>query len=708
VKPTTVDGKFSAALFMLKLGRVDLARYYLEQTLADQPTDEDMLAMRQQHGTGTFLQLTSIDELNPPAIELLERVNQAVQAHISQPGYADGLLDKLSGSPRERAEALSELRHLGADAVPAIVKRIAVNQTDDREILTLTLSRLGSAAIAPLVGALTSPEDEVRAVAARVLGQVGGQGDILWLLAPAFNPDETPGVQEAARIAIARLKYGSEKAVGRVTSDGAVRQLLHSATQHLSGNFRWPELYDDVDEIPVWTWTEEENTIVPESVSRTLASIFFAERLAREAAILAPDQEQPSVVTMASLLARGVELNDWELPLPNTPDGPLDLAIELGPEFNERVLQFAISNKITSSALGALQALGLNGSAQLLAKEPSQNVVLSSLDFPDHRVQFAAATTILNWEPTSPFRGARRVVEILARTLNSETTPASVVMDPNSQRANETASLFTELGFSASLAQTGQEGFLIAAERGNIELAILHPNVIRWELSQTIANLRADSRTASIPVIIYGPAQIHDRFDRFEQEFQNVVYLDEANVPVDLSRNLQPILAQLSPPPLSPPQRARQMADASFWLRRIAIRNVGNIFDLTIAEEAVSKALGKPELAEDALITLGAIGTNSAQRTLLAAATAPALDLPLRALAASQLAFHIQQHGLVLTPVEAGTIKTTFDSETDPNLRTALAAVIGTLKPSPAAVRNELLRRPMSPSPLPLPVDMAE
>src|SRR5690606_40506589 len=98
--------------------------------------------------------------------------------------------------------------------------------------------------------------------------------------------------------------------------------------------------------------------------------------------------------------------------------------------------------------------------------------------------------------------------------LHADSTPASVVVDPNRIRALETAGLFTELGFPASMVPTGMEGFRIAAAHGNIELAVLHPNVVRWELSQTIANLRADSRTASIPVVIYGPAEIHDELDQ--------------------------------------------------------------------------------------------------------------------------------------------------------------------------------------------------
>lgn len=700
VKPMTVEGKFSAALFMLKVARPDLAKYYLEQTLADNPSEEDLLAMRKAHGMGTFLQLTALDALNPPATELLKRVNQAVKNHVSEAGYADDLIAKLSGTPREQAQALIELRHLGSAAVPPLLKSISNPQPTSSEVIALTLARLGSDAIAPLVGALTSPDPSVRAISARVLGQLNASTDSIWLWSPAFRPGEAAGVQVAAREALARIKYGNEATTGRLTSDGIPRLMLATATQYLSGKYKWPEMYDDVEQIPVWVWDDAEGTVVEHPVSRTFAGIFYAERLAREAGQLAPELQQAPVVLLASLFARDVEQNQWKLPLPSGPGTVLDLALSSGPDICEQVLQYALDQKLISVALGSLQALSQNGSAALLTGTPPHGAVQAALDAPDARVQFAAAVTILNWEPTRNFRGAKRVVEILARTVNSEAAPASVVMDPNRLRANETASMFTELGFTAALAPTGMDGFRIAAERGNIELAVMHPNVIRWELSQTIANLRADARTASIPVIIYGPASIRDDFDRISHEFSNVAYVEEASVPVEINRHLRPLLAQLSPPQLTSEQRKQQIQEASFWLRRIAIRNVENVFPLASAEEAITKSLGDPTLAEDALVTLGAIGSASAQKTLFLAATAPALDAAVRSLAASQLAFHIQHYGQLITPDEAKSLKSALDAEMEPATRSALASVIGTLKPTPAAARKLLLESPQSITPI--------
>ncbi|SFI57500.1 HEAT repeat domain-containing protein [Planctomicrobium piriforme] len=700
VKPTTVPENFDAALLMVKLARLDLAKYYLEQTLALEPSDEDMMALRTAHGTGTFLELTRLKELNPPATTLLDRLTAAVQNQISQPGYADGLIAKLGGSARERAEALTELRHMGPYAVPPILKHLDGDLGVGRDTLAVTLTRLGTEAIPPLIGALASPNEEVRAVAADVLGKVGSESNMLWLWYPAFAEGQPAGTRGAARIALARLRYGDGQAVNRLSSDGAVKSMLAAATQHLDGSYQWPQLYEEMTEIPVWTWSVEAGTVVEHPVPRAQASLFLAERLAREATLLAPDSGQPPVVLLTALLMRAVEQNGWKTPLPAGPDSALDLAVRCGPDVCERVLQYALDHKLIGAQLAVLEALALNGSPHLLLAKQGHSAVTDALDAPEARVQFAAATTILRWEPTQPFRNSRRVVEILARALNTEAMASSVVMDPNVSRAQQTASLFTELGFPATLASTGMDGFKLAAEQGNITLAVLHPNVIRWELSQTVANLRADARTANIPVVIYGPKGIRDRYVDFASHYHNVLFLDEGTDAAQLSRTLQPFLVQLSPPTMTPDQRLNQMREASAWLRRIAVRNIANVFDLEPAEPALTNAIFNPDVAEDALITLGAIGRPNVQNELFNVANSTTISSPLRQLAAYQLAFHIQRFGLLLMPKVAETIPGIWQNETDPQVRIALASVIGTLKPTLAAARQEILSQPASPAPV--------
>lgn len=149
-------------------------------------------------------------------------------------------------------------------------------------------------------------------------------------------------------------------------------------------------------------------------------------------------------------------------------------------------------------AASALHTLAQTGSVRLLkATEGRPAPVVAALNYPDSRVQFAAASTILTWDPTTPFRGVSRVIEVLARALNDTGKAHGVAIDANEQRATSMSSALIEMGFEPEIAQTGQDGFKIAAERGDVALLLIEANVARWELSQTIANLRLTHRIHS-------------------------------------------------------------------------------------------------------------------------------------------------------------------------------------------------------------------
>ena len=95
--------------------------------------------------------------------------------------------------------------------------------------------------------------------------------------------------------------------------------------------------------------------------------------------------------------------------------------------------------------------------------------------------------------------------EIVAVVGNGSLKPEAVVIDVDLNRSAELAAALEDAGAVTARAQTGAEGFGKAVGQMNCDLILLHSNCIRWELSTTIANLRADARTRRTPIIIYGP-----------------------------------------------------------------------------------------------------------------------------------------------------------------------------------------------------------
>ena len=143
-EPKTPVEEFDAVLMMLRLGKPELARYYLQQLLDGEPDDATMLQLRDRHDTATFLELIRVPQLEADAKKLADRLQTAIRNHVNDPGYFSQLVKKLSGSSRDRAEAIDEMRYLGPYAVPPLLLELQNPQQTNKGDLVYALTRLRS------------------------------------------------------------------------------------------------------------------------------------------------------------------------------------------------------------------------------------------------------------------------------------------------------------------------------------------------------------------------------------------------------------------------------------------------------------------------------------------------------------------------------------------------------------------------------------
>jgi CheY-like chemotaxis protein len=278
----------------------------------------------------------------------------------------------------------------------------------------------------------------------------------------------------------------------------------------------------------------------------------------------------------------------------------------------------------------------------------------------------------------------------LTRAISGTHSPLAVVIDNNTARGNEMAGLLNQIGFETVNATTGREGFEIAAGHSNVVLVAVHANAIRWPLSQTVSSLRADARCAHIPIVIYGPDSVRHEVEGILTHYPQVKYLVDSvtvqNVEQQIGEFLKRALALATPAP----EHAGRVADAVAWLAHIANTNRTNVFDVSGAESALLGVSTDPAVSADALAALAAIPTAAVQRDFQQIAVSERLEVPMRVMAARHLAAHIQRHGLLLSPSNAADLETAWRSAKSPELETALAAVIGSLKPNAKHVAGRL------------------
>lgn len=701
IEPKTPEEFFASTLLMIDLARLDLARKYLEQFDAGAPDDDLMLKLRDKHGTAEFLKMARMKELQPLSTQLLDRLNALARKQSEDPSFVDGLIARLSGDPTRRELAIQELRNAGPRAVPQILKQMSQPDMADRQDeLVVALTRMGRQIVPPLLGGLDAPQERVRAAIIDVLSWLDATEAVPYLWFPAFAENQPQGVRVAAQRTLAKLLTGSPEKTDRLSSVTASNELRRLAKML----FQKPDLLprEEDGSVAIWGWDDQLGTVAVKSYAPPVGAMLISSRFARQSLTLSPEMPEPQRQYLASLLGLEVLQNGWDKPRTANPGSAMYLALTAGETTVAQVLSDALEAGQPASAVAALDVLGQIGTReQLVGLKGLKSPVLAALNAPDPRVQFAAATAILRMEPKSGFPGANRVVSILSRALTDPGQSRAIVIDADQERAGNVVGFLREAGYEGMAAPTGREGFESAAKTAGVDVIIVHANTIRWELTQTLANLRADARTAAIPIVVYGAETTRDQVARVVLRSSPAVFIAESSSATDFLHQFQPFQQGLKSPPMSAQERNLQKLDAVYWLATLAAGRGPRVFDIAQAEKELVLVSEDPAAGPNAIVALGGIATGSAQKRLSDVALNTQLDPALREAAASQLAFHIQRFGLLLTKDSVAAVHAGWVAAQEPGLKAAFASVVGVLRPNAALVGERLQQYTPAVAPIP-------
>lgn len=694
MEPTTPEELFSAILLLVDLGRFDVASKYMTQFEADNPPDELLLKLRDQHGTGAFVRLSRIPDLQPAGKSVMDRLNKVAQNQVDDPAFVEGMITRLMGTPTEREIAIRELRNAGPRAVPQMLRSLGAAQSpEQREAITFALIRMGRQVVSPLIGALESPNEVIRTAAIDGLQSLEAQEAIPFLWSLAFAEGVPAGTQLQARRAIAALKTGDASNVEMVQSVMAAEDLRSRA----EALFTRREVLPAENEVDMtrttWRWDAVNDVLVSQADGVVVASLEAAQRMAREALALSPERAELQRLMLCSTLAVEVHRNGWDKPLPTTAGSVLQGALTTGLPLLSDSLREALAWGRTDSAWALLSAMKQSPSRDLVRNRAGMNSpVIAALNYPDARIQFEAAMVVLRAEPNAEFSGARRVVEILRRALTDPGQPRGIIIDADRERATAVSGFLSEQGFEGLTMQTGKQGFTKAAELAGIDLVVVHINAVDWTVTQTMANLRADARTASIPIILYGPEDARAKMTRLVKRSGLTTYVGEAASADDFWSQARPFLSSLQAPPLTAEQRHEQRLIATYWLATIATSKNARLFDISAAEAEMLPLVDDEELAPNLIVALGTIPNDRIQSALTDLTLNSRLSLDIRTRAADQLAAHIQRFGLLLSKDEIRLVNAAHDTDESPVIQAVLAPVLGTFQPN-AGLAGQRLQR---------------
>ena len=431
-----------AASIAAGLQRIQLAREYLQIVVASELSEEELLNLREGAGIDVILKIHANPELQPMAGTLLKAVNRASAEELARIESADVLVKQLGVDTAGTLNAAMGLLKHGDAAAEAM---LAVGTESQSGQLALELfhqyPRLFRRGI---VAALPKLPPTAQVQGLRVVGAAADPTLAGLLLGYEFGPDQDEQVRVAAKQAIERLW---DSGTPPVDADSAVGWLTQQAARVLSN--------------------VQNNFSVGENQTPQRALV-----LAQIAAQIEPGSLRTAATLLACRLSAGAATDTAE-----------------SPEVREAALQIVLDT-------GGGPAV-----SSLLGTRPDQLRQAMDLTAPATRLQ--AAISMMKLPPST--RGSSRANILVQDAAEGSQQPEAVVIDPRIYVATLGKDLLTDQGYDAVRTLSGQHGFEAAARQLRCELILIHSNCTRWSLSKTIANLRADIRTAQTPIVIYGP-----------------------------------------------------------------------------------------------------------------------------------------------------------------------------------------------------------
>jgi hypothetical protein len=526
---------------------------------------------------------------------------------------------------------------------------------------------------------LDSSDPALAADAATALGKIGDRQAIPQLTFLAASASTPPAVRSAAQAAIADLTGRSF-----ATQPNTPIQVLTAA----AWRYHRHQIEIPTDPVAIWTWDDEHKTLGMKEVQRSQAEVILGLQVAQEALRLSPRERQAQVIQLSLMLESALQRVGFA-PLLAQDQAALRTMTTYGPAILEEVLKAAIDDGKTDLAAVAATVLARVTDRTALSRLGQPHPLVNALFAPGRRLQFAAAKALVTLAPTQPFPGSSRVVPTLARFVINQTLPRAVVIDGNPNRGSHLAGFLTNLGYDAELELTGNRGFLAAAESADVELILISYDLFRegWGLNDTLANLRADARTAAIPLFIYGPRNLEYMRPNLEHDYPGIRFLVQ---PVDAGMLQQQL--KIPPVELTEAERTGYAREATMYLAQIAREHSGPLVaDLPAVEPVLASALNSPATALSAAEALGDIADPDAQRSLAGILLDRSRDLPLRRQAAAQLTHSIRRFGRLITAGQEAQLVTALRDETDVSFRDDLMTILRALRPGQPAGSTRLL-----------------
>ncbi len=339
-----------------------------------------------------------------------------------------------------------------------------------------------------------------------------------------------------------------------------------------------------------------------------------------------------------------------DAPLLEGPGTAFAVAQAAGAPAVNQALQAALDSGHELSAIAAAQVLGSFGQTESLRSAHAQPAPLvQALSHPNSRLRFASSQAILQLQPGGSFAGASRVTDNLLYFAEATGRSQVVVAHPATTFGRRIAGMLGSLGYKSTSVTTGRELTAAAKSSPDVELLFVSDALNQSTVWSVIESLRADPKTARLPIAILARPETFERAMRLADRQERVMVVSESLLREDLQNQL-PRLRGLADRDAIDPERRLEMAAQSLdalsqWLAQTPSPGV----DVAEIPARLNSALAAPDLLPAATRVLAGLGIGPAQAALLDVASENARPLSQRTVAAEAFRASAAKYGIRLS-----------------------------------------------------------
>ncbi len=278
--------------------------------------------------------------------------------------------------------------------------------------------------------------------------------------------------------------------------------------------------FGDPRAVEVWRWDGKQVTLT--ALPATKVEEYYGLKFARQALQLDPAYRPAQLVLLSLVLDKTYERAGLAEPLAKSAPAVHDMLATTSPDLLLAVLERGLAEKHTPLVLGAIRTLG--GLSEVRAGRPEAagpGPFARALNYPDRRVQFAAAEALLNTPAPASSQQTTRIVDVLRRALAAEPAakgvPRVLVAYFTPELANRVSDAVRTAGYEPVAVHTGRELMRRLNGSADIDLILMDEDLPDPGLTTLLPQLQADRNAGQIPILL--AASLRERQDRMRREF---------------------------------------------------------------------------------------------------------------------------------------------------------------------------------------------